>query len=106
MLNKLFRFIFPAQSPEEIKLQYKIPDTFHTKIRITNEGYFVLTCEELPGLITEAQGGKELLKNFNDALLTYYDVPKRMGDVVHNKMNIDGYGTFLIQNENSALQAA
>ena len=106
MFSKLFRLIFPALSPQEIKQKYNIPDQFNAKIRITNDGYFVLTCEELPGLITEARDGKELLRMFNDAVLTYFDVPRRIGDVVHNKMNIDGHGTFLIKTDEQVLQVA
>ncbi len=97
MINKVFRLFFPELPPEEIKKKYNIPDKFHLKIRMTNDGYFVLTCEELPGLVTEANGGKELLEMFNDAVLTYYDVPKRECDIVHNQMNINGYGNFVLE---------
>lgn len=100
MLYTIFRFFFPAQSPEEIKRTYNIPDIFNLHIRFTPDGYFVLSCEELPGLITEAKNGKELIKMFNDAVLTYFDVPRKIGDIVHNKMNIDGHGTFILQNNN------
>lgn len=88
MLNQIYRFFCPAISVAEIKQKYNIPDKFNVHIRFTNDGYLVLTCEELPGLITEAKNGKELLEMFNDAILTYYDVTKREGDVVHNKMEI------------------
>jgi len=106
MLNKLFRLFYPAQSFEEIKRQYNIPDELSIKIRFTDDGYFVLTSDELPGLITEAKDGRELIKMFNEAVLSYYDVPKRIGDVIYNKMNIDGHGTFLIEADNKALQTA
>lgn len=107
MINKIFRLFFPGLSSEEIKKKYKIPDTFHLKIRMTNDGYFILTCEELPGLVTEASSGKELLEMFNDAMLSYYDVPKREGDIVHNKMNIEGFGTFTLETGTSkVLQSA
>lgn len=105
MFNRIFRLFFPSLSTEEIKKKYNIPDTFHLKIRMTNDGYFVLTCEELPGLLTEASSGKELLEMFNDALLSYYNVPRREGDIVHNQMNIDGYGSFVLETKtNKVLQ--
>ena len=101
MFNKIFRFFFPALSPQEIKNKYNIPNQFDVHIRFTEDGYFILTCKELPGLITEAKDGKELVRMFNDAVLTYYDVPKCIGDIVHNKMDIDGYGTFVLQELNN-----
>ncbi len=103
MLNKIFRLFFPGLSTEEIKKKYNIPDTFHLKIRITNDGYFILTCEELSGLVTEANNGKELLKMFNDAVLTYYDVPRRECDIVYNQMNIDGYGNFVLETKTNKI---
>ena len=103
MFNKLFRLFFSALSAEEIKKKYNIPNAYHAKMRITNDGYFVLTCDELPGLITEASNGKKLLAMFNDAVLTYYNVPKREGDIVHNQMTIDGYGTFTLQTKANAI---
>lgn len=106
MMDKIFRLFFPAQSPEEIKRQYNIPDQFNVHIRFTNDGYFVLTCEELPGLITEAKDGKELVRMFNDAVLSYYDVPRKIGDIVHNQMHVDGYGTFTLGVDNKVAQTA
>jgi hypothetical protein len=43
---------------------------------------------------------------FNDAVLSYYDVPRKIGDIVHNQMHIDGYGTFTLGIENKAAQPA
>ena len=63
-----------------------------------------MTCQELPGLITEAKNGKDLLEKFNDAVLTYYDVPKKEGDLGHNQLNIDGYGTFTLNTVENAIQ--
>jgi len=106
MLNKIYRFFYPAKSIEQLKKEYSIPSNFNAHIRFTNEGFLILTCEELPGLITEGKDGKELLENFNDAVLTYYDVSKKEGDVVHNRLNIDGYGTFTLNTAENAMQTA
>lgn len=105
MWNSIYRFFFPALSPAEIKKTYNIPDKFNLRIRFTPDGFFVLTCEELPGLITEAKNGKDLIRMFNDAVLSYFDVPKKIGDVVHDRMTIDGYGTFTLQ-DNKVMQPA
>lgn len=104
-LNKIFRVAYPSQSPEDIRKEYGIPDKVEVDITITNDGYFVITSKGLPGLITEAKDGKELLRMFNDAILTYYDVPKKVGDIVHDKIDIHGYGTFRIEN-NKVMQEA
>lgn len=104
--EKILRFFVPAKHPAIIKSKYNIPTSLNMKIRFTNDGYFVLTCDELPGLITEAKDGKELIKMLNDAVLTYFDVPKIEGDVVYNELNIDGYGTFTMQNDSRVAQVA
>lgn len=94
MLNSLFRLVFPAHSPEELRKKYNLPNELNMRIRFTKDGYFVLTCDELPGLITEAKDGRELVRMLNDAILTYFDVPKLAGDVVYEELNIEGHGTF------------
>lgn len=106
MFNQIFRFIFPPLSPAEIIRKYNIPNKFNVAVDLTADGFFVLTCEELPGLVTEAKDGKELIKMFNDAVLTYYDVPKREGDIAFNRMNLDGYGTFVLKSDNRIKQEA
>lgn len=104
-LNKIFRIFYPAQTPESIRKEYGIPEKLDVKIEITPDGYFVLSSETLPGFITEANNGKELMRMVNDAILTYYDVPKRAGDIVHDELNIHGYGTLKI-NSNKVMQKA
>lgn len=106
MFNQLFRLFYPTLSPSELMEKYNIPRNFNIHVDLTPNGYFVLTCNELPGLITEAKDGKELIKMFNDAVLTYYDVPKREGDIVHERMNLDGYGTFVLKSDNRVKQEA
>ena len=78
MLNKVFRLFYPAQLLEEIRAKYNISEKLNIHVELVKDGYFVLTCKELPGLITEAKNGKELIYMFNDAVLTYFDVPMRV----------------------------
>lgn len=104
MINSLIRLFYPAKSPQEIQKEYGIPGNFSVKIRFTKDGYFVLTCPQLPGLITEAKDGKELIKMFNDAVLNYYDVPKRVGDVINNVLTIDGHGKFTLDTEDNRVR--
>lgn len=92
MFWKIYRLFFPPKTPAEIKEKYNIPDNINLQIKFTEEGWFVITSPELPGLITQGRKGNELLDMLNDAILTYFDVPKREGDIVMNTINIDGYG--------------
>jgi predicted RNase H-like HicB family nuclease len=89
-LHKIFRVIYPAKEPNEIIREYNVPRVLNLQIRLTNDGWFVATVPELPGLITQAQSQQELLHMVNDAVLTYFDVPKRDADIVYDKMNING----------------
>ncbi len=104
--NKIFRLFAPGKPALEIKKEYNIPNELSMKIRFTKDGYFILTCNELPGLITEAKNGKELVHMFNDAVLSYFDVPKQEGDVVYDGLNIEGYGTFTINDAKKVTQLA
>ncbi len=99
MLNKIFRFFYPALSGHQIIRQYNIPPEIRFKL-VTKNGWTVATSESMPGFITEARNPEELLEMLNDAILTYYDVPRRVGDVVHETMTLDGFGTVSIAKEN------
>lgn len=92
MLNKLFRLIFPSHYPTDIMREYGIPPAIHFKFQ-SKGGYIVATSDDLPGFVTEARNPRELLEMINDGILSYFDVPRRVGDIVHDQMTIDGYGT-------------
>lgn len=105
MFGKVIRLFYPAKSPLDIQREYGIPSSFdNVKIRITKDGFFILSCPDLPGLVTEAKNGKDLIKMFNDALLNYYDVPRKVGDIVNNVLNIEGYGTFVLDTKDSKVR--
>lgn len=93
MWQRIYRQFFPAKSPSFITREYGIPTNVNLNFRFTNDGWMVVTSPDLPGLLTEARTGQELLDNLNDAILTYYDVPKRVGDIVFDKVNIAGKGS-------------
>ena len=92
MLKNIYRLFHPAKHPNVIRSEYGIPETISLKIKVTKDGYFVATSPDLPGLITQAKGASELLDMINDAILTYYDVPKKDGDIVMDVIQIDGFG--------------
>ena len=76
----------------ELKEKYNLPSKVSLNIRLDDSGFFIVTSEDLPGLITEARDNKELIENINDAILTYFDVPKKYADIIFDTVNIDGYG--------------
>lgn len=88
IFNLIFREIYSHKDPIWIKKEYNIPDTINLSVCLTQEGYFVITSPDLPGLITEAKNHQELIEMVNDAVLTYFDVPKRDADIVFNQFNI------------------
>ena len=92
----MFKFLFTKQkTPAEIKKKYGIPDKINLSFEITADGWFLVTSPELPGLITQARNAKELIIMVNDAILTYFDVPKREANEIFNVISIDGHGTIL-----------
>ena len=88
LFNKVFRIVFPHQDPAFIKRKYGIPDTISLNIRLTQDGWFVVTSPELPGLVTQAKNQEELIEMVNDAVLSYFNVPKREADIVYDQFNI------------------
>lgn len=92
MFNKLLRLIYPAQQPIDLARNYNIPHQMRFNFQ-TKNGTIIATSDDLPGFVTEAKDAKELFEMINDGILTYFDVPRRVGDIVHDHMTIDGYGT-------------
>ncbi|MEK9158702.1 MAG: hypothetical protein AAB673_01755 [Patescibacteria group bacterium] len=99
MLNKLIRLIYPAKNPIDIAKQYNIPNQIRFNFESSKDGWIIATSEDLPGFITEARNPQELLQMINDGILTYFNVPKKVGDVVHNTMTIDGCGTVSLKEQ-------
>jgi len=98
MLKSILSFLTPPKKDSgKIRLDYGIPEDIRLSIRLTDDGYFVVTAPDLPGLITQARNGKELLDMVNDAVLTYFDVPKSVANTAFNTINIDGYGKITYQ---------
>ncbi|MCX6784718.1 MAG: type II toxin-antitoxin system HicB family antitoxin [Candidatus Komeilibacteria bacterium] len=88
MINKLYRFIFPQAHPADIKRKYNLPDSITLNVELTKDNWFVAESPDVPGLFTQARSQEELLDMVNDAVLTYYNVPKREADYVYDRLNI------------------
>lgn len=87
IFHQLFRVIFAHDDPYQLKKKYNLPEKLNLLVRLTPDGWFVVTSPELPGLVTQAKSKEELLEMVNDAVLTYFDVPKRKADIVYNQLN-------------------
>lgn len=87
-IEKLFRALFPAKDPQAIQRKYRIPNTIHVNISLTKDGWFCASSPDLPGLVTQAQSHQELIRMMNDAVLTYFDVPRREGDILFTELNL------------------
>ncbi len=85
---KLFRAVFTHKDPASVKKEYHLPDSLNWTIRLTPDGWFVATSNELPGLVTQAKSQEELIEMINDAVLTYFYVPKRDADNVYNQLKL------------------
>lgn len=95
----MFSFFSSKKDPFQVRKEYNIPTKVQLSIQITPDGWFLVTSPELPGLITQARNAKELLEMVNDAILTYFDVPKKEADEIFNFVNIDGYGSISRKDE-------
>lgn len=88
IFNKVYRYFVAQKNPTDIKKKYGIPDKLDWTIEITPDGWFIAECKELPGIFTQAQSKKELLDMVNDAVLTYFSVPKRESDFIYNEFRM------------------
>lgn len=106
MMKKIYRLLFPEKLPHQVRADYNIPPEIKLSVDMTPDGYFIVSSPELPGMLTQARTGKELLEMVNDAILSYYDVPKRDADIIFNTIHINGRGTLSLRTEQTELQAA
>jgi predicted RNase H-like HicB family nuclease len=93
VLEKLFRVVHPAQNPDEIKRRYNLPNSISLNVRL-EDGWFIVSSPELPGLVTQARSRDELVTMVNDAVLTYFDVPRREADMVYDRL-VDNTGQLI-----------
>ncbi len=92
--EKIFRLLYPHKDPAIVKREYGIPESLNINVRISKDGWFVISSTELPGLITQAKDHQELIEMINDAVLTYFDVPRKEADIIYDRVN---FGDQVIQ---------
>lgn len=88
ILDRFYRLVIPQKDPATIKREFGLPNEINFKFRLTEDGWFVVVSPDLPGLITQAKSQQELIEMVNDAVLTYFDVPKSAGDMVYNRLSL------------------
>lgn len=65
--------------------KYNLPSKIKLEIQKDESG-FIITSPEYSGLITFAEGASELVDVVNDAILTYFEVPRdeaKKSDIVY-----------------------
>ena len=87
VLEKVFRLVYSHRNPAEIKREYGIPEFLNINVRISKDGWFIVSSPELPGLVTQAKDHQELIVMINDAVLTYFDVPRKEADIIYDRVN-------------------
>ena len=87
-INKFFRAFYPQKNPFDVKKKYGIPDKLDWDIGLTEDGWFVAECKDITGLYTQAKSRPELLDMLNDAVLTYFNVPRRESDFIFNEIRL------------------
>lgn len=92
-LHKIYRFVIPQNSPLEIKRKYGIPDNLNWIVQLSEDGWFIAECKDLPSLYTQARSKQELLDMVNDVVLSYYDVPKRVSDYIYDELRLSNNET-------------
>ena len=64
----------------ELMKKYKLPRYIKVVVKVTREGSFFAYLPDYPGCLTEANDIIELIKNVTDAILTYFNVPKKVAE--------------------------
>ena len=90
--HKIFRRFVPEIHPLQVKKTYGIPEKINVTITRKPSGWFVITSPDLPGLVSQCKNLDQLLDVYNDAVLTYFDVPKVASDYVFNELQLQGVG--------------
>ena len=88
IFDRLFRLIYPHKNPVVIKQIYGLPESLDLNIRVSEDGWFVVTSPNLPGFVTQAKDHQELIEMINDAALTYFDVPRKEADIVYDYLQL------------------
>jgi predicted RNase H-like HicB family nuclease len=67
---------------KSVRKKYQLPTSIKVNVEKTSSG-FIAKVENCPGLITYGDTFPKLIENVNDALLTYFEVPRNAAKKVN-----------------------
>lgn len=62
---------------KDLLKKYQLPKKVIVSVSKAKEGGFVVEFPDLPGCFTQVENLSELHENITDAVLTYFDVPRK-----------------------------
>lgn len=88
--------------------EVSLPSTIRINIGVNkDESHYFITFPEYPGLLTEGNNTQELWENMNDAVLTYFDVPRAVATRMPNIYDLPlPNGEKIVQKRNKRLAHA
>ncbi len=88
LFKHIAKYFFPQRDVTLVKKKYHLPEIINLNFKFSQDGWFVVTSPDLPGFVTEAKNKDELIDMVNDAVLTYFDVPRRDADMVYDELKL------------------
>lgn len=88
------------------RLRSLFPNEIAVRTRRSQDGGFVAQVAAFPGLVTEGETFSELIEMINDAMLTYFEVPRKYVPYISNYIppleEVQSFGIFpMIKKENN-----
>ncbi|OHA09519.1 MAG: hypothetical protein A3B37_00845 [Candidatus Sungbacteria bacterium RIFCSPLOWO2_01_FULL_59_16] len=96
------------ETQEIQRLRSLFPHEIEARIRRSEDGGFVAETLTFPGVITEADTFSELIEMINDAVMSYFEVPREYAPFVANYIPplevAQAFGVFPIFEEEKRLK--
>lgn len=68
--------------PRSLESKYNFPKSIKVNVSKSSYGYTAVV-ESLPGCVTHAKNFPELIESVNDAILTYFEVPRKEAELIN-----------------------
>lgn len=74
----MFDFFRKKEIISQVLIAYKwrFPEKLEISVNPSKDGGYIAYINNFPGCITQAETGQELFEMVNDALYTYFEIPK------------------------------
>ncbi|HOF50409.1 MAG TPA: type II toxin-antitoxin system HicB family antitoxin [Candidatus Colwellbacteria bacterium] len=56
--------------------KWRLPTKLQVSLKKSEDGGYIAFVDNVPGCVTQAETGQELFTQVNDALYTYFEIPK------------------------------